>query len=41
MGRPMGWGLVALPYPVGWIMGMNSLAIRLVRCIRTRKLSAH
>ncbi|MBI9094433.1 MAG: hypothetical protein JEY71_06085 [Sphaerochaeta sp.] len=40
-GRPMWWGLIVLPYPVGWIMGMTSLIVRLVRFIRTRKLSAH
>ncbi|HAF85769.1 MAG TPA: hypothetical protein DCG32_05265 [Sphaerochaeta sp.] len=40
-GRPMGWGLVVLPYPIGWIMGMTSLIVRLVKFIRNGKLSAH
>jgi len=33
-GRSMWWGLPILPYPVGWIMGMVSLAARLITSIR-------
>ncbi|MGD0126958.1 MAG: hypothetical protein ABSF46_16485 [Terriglobia bacterium] len=33
-GRSMWWGLPILPYPVGWIMGMVSLAARLIRSFR-------
>ncbi|NBK25414.1 MAG: hypothetical protein EOM68_25760 [Spirochaetia bacterium] len=40
-GRSRWWGLVVLPYPIGWIMGMTSLIVRLVKFIRARKLSAH
>jgi len=40
-GRSMWWGLIVLPYPIGWIMGMASLIVRLVNFIRARKLSAH
>jgi len=33
-GRSMWWGLPILPYPVGWILGMVSLAARLIRSFR-------
>jgi purine-cytosine permease-like protein len=33
-GRSMWWGVPILPYPVGWIMGMVSLAARLIRSFR-------
>jgi hypothetical protein len=29
-GRSLWWGLVILPYPVGWIMGIVSLILRLI-----------
>ena len=35
-GRSMWWGLPILPYPVGWIMGMISLSIRLINSLRQR-----
>lgn len=36
-GRSMWWGLLILPYPVGWLMGIVSLFIRLVKYIRQRR----
>lgn len=30
------WGVLVLPYPVGWIMGVADLLIRLVRSARHR-----
>ncbi|MBI5232134.1 MAG: hypothetical protein HY876_08230 [Coriobacteriales bacterium] len=39
-GRSMWWGVLILPYPVGWVMGMASLLVRLVRAIRHRHLAA-
>jgi len=36
-GRSIWWGLIILPYPIGWIMGMISLFVRLVEFIKTRK----
>jgi len=35
-GRSMWWGILVLPYPVGWVMGTASLLARLVRGIRHR-----
>ncbi|NTW29139.1 MAG: hypothetical protein HGA39_07230 [Coriobacteriia bacterium] len=35
-GHSMWWGVLVLPYPVGWIMGMASLLFRLVRSARHR-----
>ncbi len=37
--RSMWWGLLVLPYPVGWVMGMASLLARLVRFIRHRRVA--
>lgn len=39
-GHSIGWGVLVLPYPVGWIMGMASLTVRLIRGIRDRKAAA-
>jgi hypothetical protein len=36
-GRSMLWGVPMLPYPVGWIMGIVSLLIRLIRSLRHRQ----
>jgi hypothetical protein len=33
-GHSMWWGLLILPYPVGWVMGIVSLLFRSVRSIR-------
>lgn len=38
-GRSMWWGILVLPYPVGWVMGMASLLARLVRGIRHRHVA--
>ncbi len=37
-GRSMWWGLLVLPYPVGWIMGIISLMGRLVSCIQAKRI---
>jgi purine-cytosine permease-like protein len=34
------WGALVLPYPVGWIMGMANLLLRLVRGARHRHAAA-
>lgn len=31
-GHSMWWGVLILPYPVGWVMGVVSLWRRLIRC---------
>ena len=36
-GRSMWWGVPILLYPVGWIMGIVSLLIRLTRSLRHRQ----
>ena len=36
-GRSMWWGILVLPYPVGWIMGIVNLLIRLIKSISRRK----
>jgi hypothetical protein len=33
-GRSMWWGLVILPYPVGWIIGVAGAALALVESFR-------
>jgi len=33
-GHSMWWGLLILPYPVGWVMGIVSLASRLISSVR-------
>jgi len=33
-GRSLWWGVPILPFPVGWIMGMVSLAARLIKSFR-------
>jgi hypothetical protein len=35
-GHSMWWGLLIVPYPVGWIMGIVSLLFRLIRTVRHR-----
>jgi hypothetical protein len=39
-GHSMWWGVLILPYPVGWVMGIISLLVRLVRYIRQRNVAA-
>jgi purine-cytosine permease-like protein len=38
-GRSLWWGLVILPYPIGWIMGVGGLIARLVEFIKLRNLT--
>jgi hypothetical protein len=33
-GHSMWWGLLILPYPIGWVMGIVSLLFRLGRTLR-------
>ena len=35
-GHSMWWGVLLLPYPVGWIMGIASLLFRLIRSVQRR-----
>lgn len=39
-GHSMWWGVLVLPYPVGWIMGIVNLLVRLVRSVRHRQAAA-
>lgn len=39
-GHSMWWGILVLPYPIGWLMGIISLAVRLVKNTRHPKLAA-
>jgi hypothetical protein len=39
-GHSVWWGVLVLPYPVGWIMGMASLVLRLVSGVRHRHAAA-
>lgn len=36
-GRSLWWGLVLLPYPIGWIMGIVGLIIRLIEFIKAKR----
>jgi hypothetical protein len=35
-GHSVWWGLLIVPYPVGWIMGIVSLVSRLIKTVRHR-----
>lgn len=35
-GRSMWWGLVLLPYPIGWLLGVASLRVRLIEFRKVR-----
>jgi len=35
-GHSLWWGLLVLPYPAGWLLGLANLAKRLINCIRHR-----
>jgi len=35
-GRSMWWGLVILPYAIGWILGVVSLRVRLIEILKVR-----
>ena len=39
-GHSMWWGVLVLPYPVGWLMGIINLVLRLVKSIRLRHAAA-
>jgi len=39
-GHSLWWGALVLPYPVGWVMGIVSLLVRLVRNIRHHNAAA-
>ena len=34
--RSMRWAWAVLPYPIGWVLGITSLAFRMVRSVRDR-----
>ncbi len=36
-GRSLWWSIVILPYPIGWVMGMVSLASRLIEYLKARR----
>jgi hypothetical protein len=36
-GHSLWWGLLILPYPLGWVMGMVSLLFRSIRSMRRRE----
>lgn len=36
----MWWGVLILPYPIGWVIGITSLMFRLVRSVRHRHAAA-
>jgi hypothetical protein len=38
-GHSLWWGVLVLPYPVGWIMGIASLLRRLVRSVRHSRVA--
>lgn len=40
-GHSMWWGILILPYPIAWVMGMVSLVFRMVRSVRRRAGLAH
>jgi len=35
-GHSMWWGLFILPYPVGWVLGLAGVALRLIESFRGR-----
>lgn len=39
-GRSMWWALVLLPYPVGWLLGIVGLVVRLVAHLKSRRQKA-
>ncbi len=36
-GHSAWWGLLVLPYPIGWVLGMGSLLFGLIRTVRCRR----
>lgn len=39
-GRSLWWGLLVLPYPIGWVMGLVNLCFQVVRHLRFRRSAA-
>jgi hypothetical protein len=39
-GRSGWWGLLILPYPIGWVVGITSLMFRLGRSVRHRSAAS-
>jgi hypothetical protein len=39
-GHSMWWGVLLLPYPVGWIMGVVSLLFRVIKSVRHQHAAA-
>ncbi len=40
-GRSMLWLVTILPYPIGWIMGMRGIIIRIVEVLKARHQAAN
>ena len=40
-GHSMWWGVLMLPYPVGWLMALAGAVIALVRYFKGRRQTAH
>ena len=40
-GRSMWWGLLLLPYPVGWLMAMSGGVVGLLRFFKNKWQTAH
>jgi hypothetical protein len=40
-GHSMWWGVLMLPYPVGWLMALAGAIIALIRFLKTRAHGAH
>ena len=40
-GHSMWWGMLLLPYPVGWLMAVGGGVVGLVRLFKARRPAAH
>jgi hypothetical protein len=40
-GHSMWWGVLMLPYPVGWILGLAGAISALIRSFKARSQRAH
>ncbi len=40
-GHSMWWGILILPYPVGWLMALAGAISALIRCFKARGQRAH
>jgi hypothetical protein len=40
-GHSMWWGVLILPFPVGWLMALAGAIIALIRFLKTRGHGAH